>query len=596
MGCLSFKERMLSKMAESKNKQQPNGTAKQGRGQQTQQDQLGKFWQLTQLAKELASDVKGLNEYNDLLEDRKKLQKDLNAQNGAITQLKEQHERAILALTLEKDELHQEKKMLFNSIGSEFQECIQHKKKLQTCEEKADKQAQALQKLENSSRKQGKTNETLKRELNEANISRQRSERDYQVKEKRCAVLEAQLQEERSRCQSLQEQLALATDELGLNAFELFDGTKQDHLFVTSKRLSVPLSKNRRLGLKKIADDCHRLALEFFSDVNAAINPVSLAKTSLTRTEREGVTSPLSHVSQTATSSIRNLMRKFTRLPITIDTSREAVLMRCAAAEAVIAAVLATHIFRPFYRHNHSDGGYEAGQTLLDLCRGHSDIRAIIHTQLLRLTEMDDYDYDDGTRDGQRRELCALVAKGAMTEVKERLGELVPAAMKIQFEEALRTFFLACAEFWAEHGQTSAVLIAVNLNDLPTGSGSGSGSGDGKGLAAGFREGYGSRPEPPPATATGGAAAPIATSPADGLVTLFPRISILVEGEEDGSIVRHTVLHPGLVLLSDQAAVLVASEQVNNHSGSGGGPSSSSSSLLRSRSRRSSLSAARQTI
>lgn len=214
----------------------------------------------------------------------------------------------------------------------------------------------------------------------------------------------------------------------------------------------------------------------------------------------------------------RELSGLFPKLPLLPGQSQHAVEVRRAAALGLIAEILSTGIFRPFYLPQ----GIDAPIHGLLHSHLHQRQQTIVRCQILAAT-----DFDPSIK--QR------AARDASNEVHKTLFSLVQG--NGAFGEKLKRFFERSIEIWSEFQNAEELISCETVQSGPW-----------------------SSDEPPPArytdldasqSAAPGPKAGQATDP-HILAMVFPRIA------SEGAII-----HPGVAVWSDQALVFAAVEELH---------------------------------
>lgn len=156
---------------------------------------------------------------------------------------------------------------------------------------------------------------------------------------------------------------------------------------------------------------------------------------------------------QDSAGEIQELKARFPKIPLSTLTSRPAAQMRCAAAEAVIAEIMTSHIFVPFYL-----GGdlRAAASTLLPIFGDDERRRTVYRCQILRTTTTD----AEETARVQEE-----IVRKASNEVRQTLHPLVAPFRQGSFYNAVPALFREALALWADV-QRSRDLITADTPDI----------------------------------------------------------------------------------------------------------------------------------
>lgn len=137
MGLRSFKERMLSKMAEFKNKPHLNGSAKL-----TKESPLQAVFKLL---KNVQTDSQEFKSYDQLLNDKVEIEKQLHNETNAKQELTSQHNQLRAEFIKQKQEAKRKEVELSNTFGERYQAWKQNESVTQNCIDETEKLKASLQ-------------------------------------------------------------------------------------------------------------------------------------------------------------------------------------------------------------------------------------------------------------------------------------------------------------------------------------------------------------------------------------------------------------------------------------------------------------------
>lgn len=267
--------------------------------------------------------------------------------------------------------------------------------------------------------------------------------------------------------------------------------------------------------LAALSKKSHAMVLQYFSDLDGAkVRMVDLS-----------MVDPSNTSFKDSGSEIVDLKARFPKIPLSTASTRPAAQMRCAVAEAVIAEVLINQIFIPFYLPN---SYATASSRMLDYFSRDENQLTIYRAQLLKSLS----DKEEAAH------IMEDIVRKASNEVRTTLHPLVMAHKQAGFYNAVPGFFREAATLWKSvqcaRFPFTAEAPSMDADPLPN-------KHDDYDKSNGYN-----RPKKSPVEKSIAA-------------VLFPQ----VVGDDDWVI-------PGLVLWSDQTAVLAAMKEmpptpVNGH-------------------------------
>ncbi|KAI0126801.1 hypothetical protein BJ170DRAFT_684383 [Xylariales sp. AK1849] len=460
-------------MAESKNKSMINGAGRQPKDS-------SKIWTFLSSAKDIINDFEGIHSLASLVEEKNKLQKELEVKAKENEELQRQQTQAMKVLDNLKAQALKEREIITNAFGERYKafdqkNAIMERQEREIIQLKADLQGVKSQEAQRQDRVK-----KLEAGLKDANAAKLRHESASKSKENECIHFQAQLKACELNRDNYRSKLQQAKAELG-------DGIL--------KEMNESIKADLTRELKLLSDKCHSVVMAIFTDQVLPKN---------------------------ATISVAHLRRQFTQLPLSGDCTKEAVLMRCAAAEAIIAQALLTHVFRPFYVLDGPEGNMIAPEVVLDLFSADKRRQSIYRYQLLKMIEDDDV--------GSGTEAVVAVASNF---IHGALDQLVSPPKLTLFHDQIEDLLQNASDTWFTYAQLSQDLVTA---DMPTI--------DDNHLES--RVEYGTRSE----SVNSGNTKRTIVAP------LFPRISINGSG---------AIPHHGTVLWLDQPAVLAAKTQLPLH-------------------------------
>ncbi|KAI1840676.1 hypothetical protein JX266_013138 [Neoarthrinium moseri] len=471
MGLRSFKERMLSKMAESKAKSNVNGAAKPAK-------EPSKFMNWLNLTKSITTDTEQFKEYAEIVEARGRLQKQYDDLLKEHEQLKREHTKMNQELTNEKANAKKERAVLTHSFGERYQAWKQNDGIVEKCNEEIAKLQTDRQSAKSENQKLQSWVKQLEAKCANANNLNAEYERTIRDLQNEHTLLRGTLQTREAQRDKLDTLLKQAEDNLGLGFLRSLDKASVTYL---------------RSILEDLSGKCQQLTLDFFSSDYVPKNLKAVIES-------------------------ENGLKGGTVIPLSVSTSKEGKLMRCAAAGAVIANTLQKHVFRLCYVP--SDVGQagpiiEAAERLLELFDLEKERQDIYRCQLLQLL--------DDTK------VCEEVAERATSEAYSVLGQLVPNSRLDDLQSELIGLFREAVEMWSSRAQLARDVVVAkqaSREDAEVGW---------------YKDVYGSISEPN-------------YEHRSICAHLFPRIVAVSEGAVQ-------VLHGGCVLWSNQPAVLMAKDE-----------------------------------
>ncbi|SPJ91032.1 uncharacterized protein FTOL_13434 [Fusarium torulosum] len=216
---------------------------------------------------------------------------------------------------------------------------------------------------------------------------------------------------------------------------------------------------------------------------------------------------------------IQELNARFPKIPLSTRTTKAAAKMRCAVADAVLAETLLSHVFVPFYVTHDMRA---TASTMLGFFKGDERRETVYRCQILG--SLSDSEQVEAIQDD--------IVRKASNEVRSTLHPLVVAYKQTGFYNAVPALFKQAVALWAD-AQRSRDMIIAELPDEEDSRGAGQYEDYDVGNARKTTKG-----SPNPAV----------------LAVLFPQF-----------VCRDEVITEGVVLRSDQAAVVEAVEEAQSN-------------------------------
>ncbi|RKL20775.1 hypothetical protein BFJ68_g2775 [Fusarium oxysporum] len=220
---------------------------------------------------------------------------------------------------------------------------------------------------------------------------------------------------------------------------------------------------------------------------------------------------------------IQELHARFPKIPLSTRTTKASVKMRCAAADAVIAETLLSYVFVPFYVASDMRA---TASSMLGFFKGDERRETVYRSQILG--SLSDSEQTETVQED--------IVRKASNEVRSTLHPLVVAYKQTGFYNAVPTLFRQAVALWAD-AQRSRDMITAEMPDEE----------DSRGAHQYDDYDVGN------ARKTKGSPKPTV------LAILFPQF-----------VCRDEVIAEGVVLRSDQAAVLEALEEAKDNGGANG--------------------------
>ncbi|EWY88040.1 hypothetical protein FOYG_09402 [Fusarium oxysporum NRRL 32931] len=222
-------------------------------------------------------------------------------------------------------------------------------------------------------------------------------------------------------------------------------------------------------------------------------------------------------------SEIQELHARFPKIPLSTRTTKASAKMRCAAADAVIAETLLSYVFVPFYVASDMRA---TASSMLGFFKGDERRETVYRSQILG--SLSDSEQTETVQED--------IVRKASNEVRSTLHPLVVAYKQTGFYNAVPTLFRQAVALWAD-AQRSRDMITAEMPDEE----------DSRGARQYDDYDVGN------ARKTKGSPKPTV------LAILFPQF-----------VCRDEVIAEGVVLRSDQAAVLEALEEAKDNGGANG--------------------------
>ncbi|CAM1502426.1 Fc.00g044100.m01.CDS01 [Cosmosporella sp. VM-42] len=373
------------------------------------QQKQSKLWQLLALAKEVTKDVEAVQDYEKSVEGRRALEQELEAKSGEAQRLRDLNDKVMREFTEHKAQANAKSDALLAQFEQRYKTYESGKAEVEAAEKKV---AEMEEKIKASEASHGEV-QKLKRRLQSAESHTQSHAAEMKEMNAECEL-------QRTRVQTAEADLDVSKEKLGQAQRDLGEGILREY--------GVDGLRQLGLDLKALSKKCHTLVVEYFNDLDGA------------------------KASRDSAGEIQDLKARFPKIPLTTDTTRAAAQMRSAVAEAVIAEVLTTQIFVPFYLAN---GLKTAASTLLDIFGDDERRRSIYRCQILQSRT----DAEEVARVEED------IVRKASNEVRTTLHPLVVAFKQAGFYNAVPTFFREALRLWAEV-QRSRDLITAEAPDM----------------------------------------------------------------------------------------------------------------------------------
>ncbi|KAM5346372.1 hypothetical protein ACJ41O_009377 [Fusarium nematophilum] len=368
--------------------------------------QQSKLWQLLALAKEVSKDVESIQDFEKSAEGRKALEQELEAKQGENQRLREFNDKIVRDFSEHKAQANAKTETLFAEFEQKYKAYETGKAAVEAMEKEV---AEMREKLSVSDARTGEVDK-LKQRLQSAEVHAKNHAAEIREMNAECEL-------QRSRMQASIEELDGCKAKLGQAQSDLGEGILRDFGPEAVEKL--------RLDLADLIDKIHALVNDNFSDPDAAAD---------------------------SASEIQELSARFPNIPLSTRTTRAAVKMRCAVADAVIAETLMSHIFVPFYVPNEVKATASA---MLDFFEGDERRQTVYRCQILGSSSSDPEQADKIRED---------VVRKASNEVRSTLHPLVVAYKQAGFYNAVPALFRQAVSLWADV-QRSRELVAAEMPD-----------------------------------------------------------------------------------------------------------------------------------
>ncbi|KAH7019068.1 hypothetical protein EDB80DRAFT_819198 [Ilyonectria destructans] len=379
-------------------------------GSEKTSNKQSKLWQMLALAKEVAKDVDAIQDYEKTVEGRRALELELEAKNADNQRLRELNEKVLREFTDHKAQAITKTETLFGEFEQKYKTYESNKVAVETMEKEV---VQMKEKLEVSEQSQkSKTTEVgkLKQQLKAAETNAKSQSAEIKEMNAECEIHRSRMQTSIAERDACKTKLMLAQGDLGE---DLLHDYGPDGL------------RTLGLDLKALSKKCHAFVVEYFNDPDGAAD---------------------------SASEIQDLKTQFPKIPLTTLTTRPAAQMRCAVAEAVIAAIMTSQIFVPFYLPSDLRA---AASTLLHIFGDDERRRTVYRCQILRSMT----DAEEVAR------VQEDIVRKASNEVRSTLHPLVVAFKQAGFYNAVPTLFREALTLWADV-QRSRDLITAEAPDM----------------------------------------------------------------------------------------------------------------------------------
>ncbi|KAK6071457.1 RNA polymerase rpb1 c-terminal repeat domain protein [Seiridium cupressi] len=323
----SFKEHMLTKMADSKNKPLANGAHKTVKSP-------NKLLALVACAKDVVADLDGIESLAGLIEEKKQLQQMLETK----TTTRSSNLKQLRNFDRERSELE-----------ARSQDASQLKAQRGEAKRRGREQHDKIDLL-----KKDLGNVKTLRDMNEARSKRMEKERN---------VIQAKFNARDAECEDLDSQLREAKADLSHGVFRPLN---QADLASLTKKIA---SANVLFFAPPKFHPCQRTPPQAFGTF--LLNPIN------------------ANLYQYNNITPASLRERFKVLPLPKSQSNESALMRRAAAESVIAQALVNYVLRPFYAPclDININAQEAAECVFGLFGRDKSCQSVFRCQLLKLAK-----------------------------------------------------------------------------------------------------------------------------------------------------------------------------------------------------------------
>lgn len=214
---------------------------------------------------------------------------------------------------------------------------------------------------------------------------------------------------------------------------------------------------------------------------------------------------------QGSLSSLRSLQNRNPHIPLSLEATKEAILMRRAAGEAVFCEAVVEHVFRPILVPNDFR---QAAEDMLDFFQDETELQRMFRHLVNKSLG------DAGFR-------AASAATYTTDTIFTSLARFVAPARIDAFRCKVDEFSSQAAQVWVSEAQTAEDVVEVTMPEA-------------KDEHLGTYPEYGVRQN-----------GKVGAANHDVAAALFPRITI-----------NGRLLHPGTVLWSDSPAIMIAKDQI----------------------------------
>ncbi|KAH8176943.1 hypothetical protein LIA77_02025 [Sarocladium implicatum] len=357
-----------------------------------------KLRQMLALAQEVVNDTDAITEYEKSIEGRKALEKDLAHKDGEVEKLRAFNKDLMRDLAEVKTQSASQAETLVAAFEQRYKSFDTDKTTVDALQTEVTEAKVKLEAAKVDSKNKQAEVEKLSQKLKDADKNAKAQSRE--MKE---LVAESELQ--RTKMETSAAELATAKAKLANARAELGDDTLHHYDEAGLRKLG--------LELQALSRKCHNLALEFFNDPEGAKDSVT---------------------------EIGELKARFPNIPLSTDTTKYAAKLRCAAAEAVIAKILETQIFTPFYL---SPDAKAAATALLGIFGDDEQRRSTYRCQVLLSPQ---------ARGEEAARIEEDIVRKASTEVRTTLSALVSVEKQAGFyaSNTVPGLFRDAMKLWSE--------------------------------------------------------------------------------------------------------------------------------------------------
>lgn len=264
---LSFKQRIDKIMAaESKNKSVTNGQPSKNR-------QESKLWSLICMAKEVGDTADGVQNYAAFIEEKEKLQSDLNAKMEENTRLRLDHDKVTQAMNEREKSFEEEKSILTTTFGQKYAMFDHKEKAFEGLRSQVDGIRDECKKAKEDARcAQGQLAHRESALKNEKAAQEEHKAAKKKL-ERECTTLRTELTATVAKRDELASNLEEAEADLGHASFHDFGNPEKTMLYANMTQapsFGSGLQILRKRELASLFEESRNLTIEFLSDTDVA--------------------------------------------------------------------------------------------------------------------------------------------------------------------------------------------------------------------------------------------------------------------------------------------------------------------------------------